>query len=207
MVQNRSSKVCQTGWMAKAAVFFADASAQPGRSRAGSTCGARDGWRWRLKGTRWPKTRILLAVLALMALVPGVRAQTRDWHKVEMLEPGSWLHVKADRKYFCVLEGVAHDALICEVHLRRSFATTTISIPREQVREVRKVPNLDDQRKDGWIGAGFGAAAGAVTAGSTARTNRGANAFFGGLAGAAAGYIAGEFVPLFQMRGKLIYKR
>jgi hypothetical protein len=143
----------------------------------------------------------------LLFFVPSLRAQKNDWHSLEMLEPGSWLHVKAQRKYFCVFEGATKDELICEVHLRRSFRTTTISIPKAEVREVRRVPNLNDQRRDGWIGAGIGATAGAITAGSTVNSYPGASAVFGGLGGAAAGFIAGEFVPLFQVHGKLIYRR
>ena len=217
MVRSESSKVCLTEWMARAAVFFVDGFGRTARqeyfrgtrvgSGAESTHGARDGSRLNGKVTLPPKLPIISSVLALLLFAPGVRAQKSDWHRVEMLELGSWLHVKAQHKYSCVFEGVAHDELICEVHMRRSFATTTISIPRAEVREVRKVPNLDDQRRDGWIGAGVGAAAGAITAGTTAKTYPGANAVAGGLGGALVGYIAGETVPLFQLHGKLIYKR
>lgn len=217
MVRSESSKVCLTEWMAGAAVFFVDAVGQTakqeyfrgkrGGSEAGSTRGVRNGSRLCPKRTFPPKVAIIFSLLSLLLFSPGVRAQKSDWHRVEMLEPGSWLHVKAQRKYFCVLEGVANDQLVCEVHKRRSFRTTTIWIPRAEVREVRKVPNLDDQQRDGWIGAGVGAAAGAITAGSTTRTYRGANAALGGLGGAVFGFIAGQSVPLFQMHGRLIYKR
>lgn len=207
MVRSGSSKVCLTAWMAVAARYFAEALALRGRRGVRSACGARNGSRLPPKRVIPPKLAIISSILVLLLLPHSVRAQQSDWHKVEMLEPGSWLHVKAQQKYFCVLEGVAHDALVCEVHQRRSFATTTISIPRAEVREVRKVPNLDNQRRDGWIGAGVGASAGAIAAGSTARIYPGANAFVGGLGGGTIGFIAGECVPLFQTRGKLIYKR
>lgn len=217
MVRSESSKVCLTVWMVRAAVFVVDAFCRSakqeylwgtqGGSGADSTRRTREGWSLNRKRALPPRLSIISSVLALLLFAPGVRAQRNDWHKVEMLEPGSWLHVKAQHKYFCVLEGVAHDELICEVHLRRSFRTTTISIPRAEVREVRKVPNLANQRRDGWIGAGVGAAAGAIAAGTTAKTYPGANAVVGGLGGGAVGFIAGEFVPLFQLHGKLIYRR
>lgn len=207
MVRSGWSRVWLTAWMARTAVFLVAALAV-GRDRGTGSCrGVQSGSRLNQGRSFLPKLAVLSSLLVLLLCAPGVRAQKNDWRKVEQLEPGSWLHVKAQRKYFCVLEGVAHDELICEVHLRRSFATATIAIPRSEVREVRKLPNPDDQHRDGWIGAGIGATAGAILAGTGARAYRGANAAVGGLGGGAAGYFAGALVPLFQMHGKLIYKR
>lgn len=207
MVRSGWSKVWLTAWMARTAVFLVAAFAGRRGNGTGSCRGGRSGSRFNHGCSFLRKVAVLSSLLVLLLCAPGLRAQKNDWHKVEQLEPGSWLHVKARRKYFCVLEGVAHDELICEVHLRRSFATATIAIPRSEVREVRKLPNLDDQHRDGWIGAGLGATAGAILAGTGARAYRGANAVVGGLGGGAAGYFGGALVVLFQMHGKLIYKR
>lgn len=153
--------------------------------------------------------QILSAMLVVLLLEPNAQAkkQTGDWRVVENLQPGTHVIVKAQHKYACMVEGATDDELVCEVHLPRSFRTTTVTIPRAEIREVRTLPN---QARDAWIGAGIGGAAGAVAAGTNSRTYPGVNAFFGGLAGAAGGAIVGAMVPIFQyliQHGKTIYKQ
>jgi hypothetical protein len=148
--------------------------------------------------------RIISSMLALFMLGSSLQAQTGDWRAVKNLEPGTHIIVKAQRGYYCRVEGATDDQLVCEVQKRRSLRHVTLTIPRAEVREVRTLPN---QAKSAWIGAGIGAGAGAIAGGSGSRTSRGANAFFGALAGAGLGALIGAFVPLFRIRGKIIYKR
>jgi len=77
------------------------------------------------------------------------------------------------------------------------------SLAQRSVKYVR----CPIKSKDAWIGAGIGAGAGAIAAASRSRTSRGAYAFFGALGGAFFGYLVGLAVPLFHLRGKVIYKR
>ena len=151
--------------------------------------------------------RIISSMLVVLLFGSNAQAQTGDWQAVENLKLGTRVIVKAQHRYACSVEGTTEEQLVCEVHQPRSFRTTTLTIPRAEIREVRTLPN---QSKDAWIGAGIGAGAGAVTAASTSRTSRGANAFFGALAGGLVGGIVGMTVPVFQLifqHGKIIYKR
>jgi hypothetical protein len=136
------------------------------------------------------------------------QAQTGDWRAVENLKSGSGILVKAQHRYWCSLEGATDEELICEVHQRRSLRTSTLRIPRSDIREIRALPN---QAKDAWIGAGIGAGAGAIAASTGSRTYKGFYAFFGGLGGAGLGAaVVGATVPVFQtifQHGKLIYKQ
>jgi hypothetical protein len=150
-----------------------------------------------------------LVVLAMFFLGPSALAKKNagDWQVVENLKPGTHVIVKAGHKYSCTVEGATEEELTCWVHLRRSFGTITVVIPRGEIREVRTLPN---QAKDAWIGAGIGGAAGAIAAGTTSRTYPGVNAVFGGLAGAGGGALVGAMVPIFQLiiqHGRVIYKQ
>jgi len=152
----------------------------------------------------------LTACMVTLALIPCAEAQTGSWQAVENLPPGREISVKTQRRYFCILESVNDAELVCEVHPRRNPRTSTIAIPRAEVREVREARTLPNQRKSALIGAGIGAGSGAIVAGVNSTTSRGANAFFGGLAGAGIGAVVGATVPVFQVlfkRGKLIYRR
>ena len=151
--------------------------------------------------------RMIHCMFALLIAASSAQAQTGDWQAVKNLKPGSQVIVKAQRGYSCSVEGANDDQLVCEVQEHRSLRTSTLTIPRAEVREVRVLPN---QAKDAWIGAGIGAGVGAIVAGSASRASPGANAFFGALGGAGLGALVGAMVPLFQFifqRGKIIYKR
>ena len=147
----------------------------------------------------WGKSRrdFLTACMVTLALIPSAEAQTGNWRAVENLPPGRQISVKAQRRYFCVLESTNDSELVCEVHLRRTPRTSTITIPQAEVREVREARTLPNQRKSALIGAGIGAGGGAIVAGVNSTTSRGANAFFGGLAGAGFGALVGATVPVF----------
>jgi hypothetical protein len=150
--------------------------------------------------------QIISSLFVVLLLGWNAQAQTGDWQAVENLKLGTHVIVKAQHRYACSVEGTTEEQLVCEVRQPRSFRTTTLTIPRAEIHEVRTLPN---QSKDAWIGAGIGAGAGAVTAASTSRTARGANAFFGALGGAGVGALVGGMVAVFQVifqRGKLIYK-
>jgi hypothetical protein len=153
------------------------------------------------------RSKIISAILAVLVFASSVQAQTNDWRKVEFLEPGRRIIVKAQHNIYCSFEGATDDQLICEVREARSIHTTTISIPRADVREVRTLPN---QAKSAWIGAGIGAGTGAIAGGVQSRDYPGVHAFFGGLAGAGIGALVGSAVPIFKLaitRGEVIYRR
>lgn len=152
------------------------------------------------------KRQAISSILVGLLFSSNAHAQTGDWRAVQDLNPGSHILVKAQRRYLCSVEGATDDELICEVGQRRTLRTSTIRIPRSDIREIRVLPN---QAKDAWIGAGIGAGAGAIAAGTGNRTDKGFYAFFGGLAGAGIGALVGATVPIFQVifrRSKLIYK-
>jgi len=152
----------------------------------------------------------LTACMVILALSPCAEAQTGSWQAVENLPPGRQISVEAQRRYSCILESANDSELVCEVHRRRTPRTSTITIQRAEVREVREARTLPNQRKSALIGAGIGAGGGAIAAGVNSTTSRGANAFFGGLAGAGIGALVGATVPVFQAifkRGTLIYRR
>ncbi len=154
------------------------------------------------------KRQIISSMVVALFFGFTARAQTGDWQAVQNLKPGSYILVKAQRRYRCSVERATDDELICEGHLPRSLRVSTLRIPRSEIHEVRRLPQ-PNQAKDAWIGAGIGAGAGAITAGTGSRTYKGVNAFFGGLAGAGLGALVGATVPVFQVifqRGKLIYK-
>jgi hypothetical protein len=153
------------------------------------------------------KRQAISSILAGLLFGSNAQAQTGDWRAVQDLNPGSRILVKSQHSYLCSVEGTTDEELVCEVQKRRSLGTSTIMIPRAEIREVRVLPN---QAKEAWIGAGIGAGAGAIAAGAGSRTYKGANAFFGGLAGAGLGALVGAAVPVFQVifrRSKLIYKQ
>lgn len=153
--------------------------------------------------------RIIALTLAILLFASSVQAQNDDWRKVEFLDLGRPLHVKADHVISCLYEGATDDRLICEIKKRRSFQRITINIPREQIREIRMFAN-PDQGKDALIGAGIGAGAGAIAGGTSGKPDPGIHAVLGGLAGAFVGFLVGEGVPIFQLalhRSKVIYKR
>ncbi len=157
------------------------------------------------------KRQIVVWAISVLFFAVSVQAQTGDWRAVESLKPGSRVRVRTDaqRRIACSVEGATDTELFCEVHVRRSLRTSTLSIPRSEIQEVRVLPN-PNQTKDAAIGAAIGAGAGATGAAINARVARGANAFFGGLAGAGIGALIGASVPVFQVvfqRSKLIYKR
>lgn len=142
----------------------------------------------------------------------SVQAQTGDWRAVEILKPGSPVRVRTDeRRIRCSVEGATDTELFCEVQ-GRLLRTSTLSILRSEIQEVRVLPN-PDQAKDTAIGAAIGAGVVATDAAINPRVPRGARgayAIFGGLAGAGLGALTGALVPVFQIifqRGKLIYKR
>lgn len=155
--------------------------------------------------------KISSLLLVLLMFESSGWAQTGgDWQAVQRLQPGVRLLVKAQHRYLCYLESATEDELICRVHARRPFRMVSVSIPRSEIQEVRKLPN-PNQAKDAWIGAGIGAGAGAISAGTRSKSAPGANAFFGGLAGAGLGALVGATVPIFQVvffrQGKLVYRR
>ena len=157
------------------------------------------------------KRQIVVWAISVLFFAASVLAQTGDWRAVENLKPGSRVRVRTDaqRRIACSVEGATDTELFCEMHVRRSLRTSTLSIPRPEVQEVRVLPN-PDQAKDAAIGAVIGAGAGATGAAINARVARGAYVFFGGLAGAGIGALIGASVPVFQVifqRSKLIYKR
>ena len=154
-----------------------------------------------------PRRQIISSVLLTLFLGSNSRAQSGSWRGVENLKPGIDIIVKAQHKYSCRVEGADDDRLVCEVRNGRFFHTTTIVIPRAEIREVLTLPN---QAKDAWIGAGIGAGAGAIAGGTTSRDYPGFHAFVGGAAGAGAGALVGGIVPIFELlikHGKVIYKR
>ena len=154
--------------------------------------------------------KIFSLLLVLLMFESSALAQTGDWQAVRSLQPGVKLLVKAQHRYLCYLEGAMEDELICRVHAPRSFRLVSVSIPRSEIQEVRKLPN-PNQAKDAWIGAGIGAGAGAISAGTGSKSAPGANAFFGALAGAGLGALVGATVPILQVvffrHGKLVYRR
>jgi hypothetical protein len=159
--------------------------------------------------SRLKRQIVVWAISVLFAA--SVQAQTGDWRMVENLKPGSWVRVRTDaqRRIQCSVEGATDTELFCEVHVRRSLRTSTLSIPRSEIQEVRVLPN-PDQAKDAAIGAAIGAGTVATDAAINAGVARGAYVFFGGLAGAGIGALIGASVPVFQVifqRSKLIYRR
>jgi hypothetical protein len=157
------------------------------------------------------KRQIVVWAISVLFFAASVQAQTGDWRMVENLKPGSRVRVRTDaqRRIQCSVEGATDTELICEVHVRRSLRTSTLSIPRSEIQEVHVLPN-PDQAKDAAIGAAIGAGAGATGGAINARVARGAYGFFGALAGAGIGALIGASVPVFQVifqRSKLIYKR
>lgn len=147
--------------------------------------------------------RAISSILALLAIPSNLQAQTGDWRAVQNLQNGSRIIVKAKQSYYCAFEGATEDHMVCEVHKRRSLRTTSLTIPRTEVREVRVLPN---QAKHAYVGAGIGSGVGAITAAATHKTSRGAYAFFGALVGAGFGALVGALVSVFR-RGKIIYSR
>ena len=155
------------------------------------------------------KRQIISSMLVAFLFESSARAQTGDWQAVENLKTGSYILVKAQHRYQCSIESATDDKLVCEGHLPRSLRLFTLIFSRSEIREVRLLPN-PNQNKDAWIGAGIGAGAGAITGASKSSVAPGANAFFGALAGAGFGALVGGSVSIFQgiaQRGKIIYKR
>jgi len=152
------------------------------------------------------KRQVISSILVGLLFGSDARAQTGDWRAVENLKSGSHVFVMAQHRYLCSLEGATDDELVCEVRQRRSLRSSTLRIPRVEIREVRVLP---DQAKDAWIGAGIGAGAGAIAVGADSRDYKGFHALIGGLAGAGVGALVGGITPIFQVifqHGKLIYK-
>jgi hypothetical protein len=153
------------------------------------------------------KRQVISSILVGLLFGSNAQAQAGGWKTVQNLKSGSHVFVKAQRRYLCSIEGATDDELVCEVHQRRSLRSSTLRIPRVEIREVRVLP---DQAKDAWIGAGIGAGAGAIAVGASSRDYKGFHAVIGGLAGAGVGALIGATVPIFQVifqHGKLIYKQ
>jgi hypothetical protein len=64
------------------------------------------------------KRQIISSMLVVHFFGTSAKAQTGNWQAVENLQPGRPILVKAQRDYFCILEGANDDQLVCEVHQR-----------------------------------------------------------------------------------------
>jgi hypothetical protein len=64
------------------------------------------------------KRQIISSMLVVLFFGTSAKAQTGNWQAVENLQPGRPILVKAQRDYFCILEGANDDQLVCEVHQR-----------------------------------------------------------------------------------------
>jgi hypothetical protein len=152
--------------------------------------------------------QIISSLLVVLLFGSSVQAQRGDWQTVRNLPSGSRILVKTKHRYICSFDLATEDQLVCAEQSHSSLGTLTLMISRAEVSEVRKLPSKDDQARDAWIGAGIGGATlGVVGASSTRSTSRGVSALFGTLEGAGIGALVGGFVPIFQLHGKVIYKR
>gem|GEM_PF-5794802 len=150
-------------------------------------------------------------MILLIVFEPVAQAQSGDWRAVERLAPGTCVGVKVEgkRRMWCSVEGATDTALICEVHVRRHLRTSTLTISRSDVEEVRLLPH-PNQARDAEIGALIGAGAGATSGAINNPLVRGPAAFIDGLAGAGFGALVGSLVAVVQFvvqRSKVIYKR
>src|SRR5437870_13133404 len=95
--------------------------------------------------------RMIHCMFALLIAASSAQAQTGDWQAVKNLKPGSQVIVKAQRGYSCSVEGANDDQLVCEVQEHRSLRTSTLTIPRAEVREVRSEEHTSELQSRGHL--------------------------------------------------------
>jgi hypothetical protein len=157
-----------------------------------------------------------LAVLLVLSLTPGLlfaQQNLSDWSNVEKLKPGTRIIVSTRKgiEFAGVKRQSTDDTLFMEVGLPVD-GTRTISLPREEIAEVRKrkSPDLKWSLIGAVVGVGLGVAIGS-TADHPGSDDPGLGKLIGGALGGLIGLAVGVAVPREASRraaprkGKKIY--
>ena len=157
-----------------------------------------------------------LAVVLVLLLMPSLlfaQNNLSDWGNVQKLKPGTRIIVTTRKgiEFAGVKRQAADDTLFMEVGLPVE-GTRTISLPREEIAEVRKrkSPDLKWALIGAAVGVGLGIAIGS-TADHAGSDDPGLGKLIGGALGGLIGLVVGVAVPREASRraaprkGKLIY--